>query len=55
MYVCVCRELTESVIASLIEKDPSISPYDVHEALDCCIGCGHCLPIIFDMIEEKEK
>lgn len=54
MVVCVCHNFNEEVIQKIIDNNPEIDVLDVHEALDCYVACGSCLPMINEMIERRE-
>jgi len=58
MIVCICNELNQEKIKETIENHCSsnIDAYDIHNVLECNVGCGKCLPTIINLIEEtKEK
>lgn len=57
MIVCVCNELNQEKIKETIENhcNRELNAYDLHDVLECNIGCGKCLPTIISLIEETTK
>jgi bacterioferritin-associated ferredoxin len=55
MVICICSNLNEQVIQDLIDIEQNLDVFEVHEKLNACIGCGTCLPTIFNMIEKGRE
>jgi bacterioferritin-associated ferredoxin len=56
MIVCICNELNQEKIKETIQNHcVKIDAYEIHDVLECNVGCGKCLPTIISLIEENKQ
>lgn len=51
MIVCICNNLPTKEIQEAIEMHPSVGVFEIHDVMNCNLGCGSCIPEINQMIE----
>lgn len=52
MIICICNNINESTIKSIIKQHQITSSDEVFNHLGCVIGCGGCLLEIDELIEQ---
>ena len=51
MIVCVCNNINEKQLKSIIEKKPDVTIKEL-QALNICDKCYKCVPDVEDIIDE---
>lgn len=57
MVVCICSNLNEDKIKEVVENhcNCNLSPFDIHDKLNCNVGCGKCIPTIIEIIDQNKR
>jgi bacterioferritin-associated ferredoxin len=53
MIICICNRLNDEEIELVIEMHPNVDVYELHDVMDCNSGCGHCIPMINELITNR--
>lgn len=56
MIVCVCSNLNEEKIKEVVKHhcNKNLSIFEIHDKLECNVGCGKCLETINEIIKENK-